>query len=111
MQGARVALSKGFPGEVGCRNPKVLPREAAQIISKQSNFFQFGRSCGNRLANIRKREEFGCAGAALFRAASGVGGSNGRAGGDLWQRNSIWFSSLNAHASVPRSRKSRANEA
>ena len=86
MQGARVALSKGFPGEVGCRNPKVLPREAAQIISKQSNFFQFGRSCGNRLANIRKREEFGCAGAAVFRAASGVGGSNGRAGRDLWQR-------------------------
>src|SRR5438094_2990669 len=77
MQGARVALSKSFPGEVGCRNPKVLPREAAQIISKQSNFFQFGGSCGNHPPNIRKGKEFGCAGQAVFRAGSGAGVSNG----------------------------------
>src|SRR5262249_13269099 len=32
------------------------------IISKQSNLFQFGRSCSDRFAHIRKREEFGCCG-------------------------------------------------
>src|SRR5215467_12349134 len=73
LHGPRVALGKGFSGEVRSCNRELLAGQAAQIIGKDPNFLQFRCSSSNRFPDVCKPEELGFmirrGFIAMFRAA------------------------------------------
>ena len=58
LQCAQITLGKRSSGEVESRDRKLLARQAAKVIGKQPNFFQFCGSRSDGFTNVRKREKF-----------------------------------------------------